>query len=399
MRPETAASAPAGQTMAMAFDDMPIRLERTRHLSAVTDRDDLTADLIEPYDFSWDGSTTFAPWKLPDALPETFGLGVIVGASGSGKSTLLGGMGKITPRPRWSRSRSIASHFDSAEDASSRLVAVGLSSVPVWCKPYHVLSNGEKFRADLARMVRQGAHIDEFSSVVDRSVAKAASLGLAQYIRSERIHGLVLATCHRDVLSWLQPDWFIDTDAGELVLNPRECLQRPQMVVEVHRSTLDAWDKFVTHHYLRADIHRTARRWIATWDGALVGFASSLPFPHAVVKKGYREHRTVILPEYQGLGLGVRLSDHIAALHVAEGKRYFSRTTHPRMGEYRERSTLWRPTDKNRKRRHALGHNRQDLAHWGADTTRVAYSHEYIGPPTTAASFAIEPLERLERAA
>ena len=393
------ALAPAIQTMRMAFDDVPIRLDRTGTVSSTTERDDLTAELIGPYDFTWDGSTEFAPWALPDEMPTDFGLGVIVGASGSGKSTLLREMGPVTAPPEWSEGRSIASHFESAEDATSRMIAVGLSSVPVWCKPYHVLSNGEKFRADLARMVSDGAHIDEFSSVVDRSVAKAASLGLAQYVRAQGIRGLVLATCHRDILPWLRPDWFIDTDAGELVLNPKECLQRPEMVVEVHRSTLDSWDKFMGHHYLRADIHRTARRWIATWDGALIGFASSLPFPHAVVKKGYREHRTVILPEYQGLGLGVRLSDHIAALHVAEGKRYFSRTTHPRMGEYRERSEWWRPTDKNKKRRHALGHNRQDLSHWGADTTRVAYSHEYVGPGATSAGFTVEPIERLERAA
>jgi GNAT superfamily N-acetyltransferase len=383
----------------MAFDDMPIPLDRADTLAAETRRDDLTAELIQPYDFTWEGRTEFAPWALPAEIPADFGIGVIVGASGSGKSTLLRAMGEITPPPDWSEGESIASHFTSAEDAAARLIAVGLSSVPVWCKPYHVLSNGEKFRADLARVVRDGARIDEFSSVVDRSVAKAASLGLAQYARAENIRGLVLATCHRDVLPWLRPDWFIDTDAGELVPNPRECLQRPEMVVEVHRSTLDAWDKFMGHHYLRADIHRTARRWIATWDDALIGFASSLPFPHAVVKKGYREHRTVILPEYQGLGLGVRLSDHVAALHVAEGKRYFSRTTHPRMGEYRERSALWRPTDKNRKRRHSLGHNRQDLAHWGADTARVAYSHEYVGPGTSDGGFVVEPIERLERAA
>jgi ABC-type ATPase with predicted acetyltransferase domain len=53
-----------------------------------------------------------------------------------------------------------------------------LNSVPSWYKPYQVLSNGEKFRADLARKLKSNTVIDEFTSVVDRTVAKAASVSL-----------------------------------------------------------------------------------------------------------------------------------------------------------------------------------------------------------------------------
>ena len=54
-------------------------------------------------------------------------------------------------------------------------------------KPYKVLSNGEKFRADLSRQIRNGALIDEYTSVVNRACAKSASRALSKYIRKNNI--------------------------------------------------------------------------------------------------------------------------------------------------------------------------------------------------------------------
>ena len=56
-----------------------------------------------------------------------------------------------------------------------------------------------------------------------------------------------------------------------------------------------------------------------------------------------------MLPDFQGMGIGVRFSDTIAQIHLDQGHRYFSRTAHPRMGFYRETSELWKPTSKNKK--------------------------------------------------
>ena len=94
--------------------------------------------------------------------------------------------------------------------------AVGLNTIPSWYKPYHVLSNGERFRADLARKIKSGAVVDEFTSVVDRNVAKAASVALSKYIKNNGIKNVVISTCHEDILDWLEPDWVINTDTGEV---------------------------------------------------------------------------------------------------------------------------------------------------------------------------------------
>lgn len=179
-------------------------------------RDEFIAASEIAFDCKFDGHSLFYPWVLPKSIPNKFKIGVIVGSSGSGKSTLLKEFG-VEETPIWDSNKSIISHFETPEDGINKLSSVGLNSVPSWYKPYYVLSNGEKFRADLARKIRSNAVIDEYTSVVDRNVAKAASVSLSRYVKNNDIHNIVLSTCHRDILDWLEPDWIIDTDSGELI--------------------------------------------------------------------------------------------------------------------------------------------------------------------------------------
>jgi ABC-type ATPase with predicted acetyltransferase domain len=193
------------------------KLERdTEPLVSSVERDDFITASEKAFDCAFDGTSKFHPWKLPSKLPSNFKIGVIVGSSGSGKSTLLKNFG-IEESPIWEPDKSIVSHFENPDDAINKLGSVGLNSVPSWYKPYHVLSNGEKFRADLARKLKNGAVIDEFTSVVDRNVAKAASMSLARFVKNNNLENIVLSTCHRDILEWLEPDWVLDTDTGELM--------------------------------------------------------------------------------------------------------------------------------------------------------------------------------------
>lgn len=189
--------------------------KKTTPLTSSVEKDEFISASEIAFDCLFDGTSKFYPWELP-SLPNNFKLGVIVGSSGSGKSTLLKEFG-VEETPIWNPDKSILSHFENPDDAISKLSSVGLNSVPSWYKPYHVLSNGEKFRADLARKIKTHAVIDEFTSVVDRNVAKAASVSLARYVKNSNIHNVVLSTCHRDILEWLEPDWVIDTDSGELI--------------------------------------------------------------------------------------------------------------------------------------------------------------------------------------
>jgi ABC-type transport system involved in cytochrome bd biosynthesis fused ATPase/permease subunit len=191
-------------------------VKETTPLTSTVERDEFISASEKAFDCIFDGTSTFYPWKLPTNIPKKFKIGVIVGSSGSGKSTLLKNFG-IEEKPEWDNNKSIVSHFDSPDDAINKLGSVGLNSVPSWYKPYDVLSNGEKFRADLARKLKSNCVIDEFTSVVDRTVAKAASISLSRYVNSNNLENIVLSTCHRDILDWLEPDWVLDTDTGELL--------------------------------------------------------------------------------------------------------------------------------------------------------------------------------------
>jgi len=168
------------------------------------------------FDCIFDGTSKFYPWELPKNIPTKFKIGVIVGGSGSGKSTLLKNFG-TEQEPVWDNNKAIISHFDNPQDGINKLGSVGFNSIPSWYKPYEVLSNGEKFRADLARKINSNAVIDEYTSVVDRNVARAASVALSRYVKNNNINNVVISTCHRDIIEWLEPDWVIDTDTGQLL--------------------------------------------------------------------------------------------------------------------------------------------------------------------------------------
>lgn len=137
---------------------------------------------------------------------------------------------------------------------------------------------------------------------------------------------------------------------------------------------------FKDHHYLNDKLSKASRCWVGVWNGNVVAFSASMTMPNGAMKNSWREHRTVVLPDYQGMGIGTRLSNAIGEIHLEDGLRFFSRTAHPRMGLYREHSKLWRATSKNRKLRKDITIKNIYNNHY-FDNKRVCFSHEYIGPP------------------
>jgi ABC-type lipoprotein export system ATPase subunit/GNAT superfamily N-acetyltransferase len=338
-----------------------------------------SSELLAKFDFDSETYKTFTPYKVPD-LPTSWGIGVIVGASGSGKSTLLREFG-IEETPVWG-DKAVIDCFETPEDAEKKLNAVGLSSIPSWVRPYNMLSTGERFRADLARKLSHGAVVDEYTSVIDRPNALSASRSLEKFVRSEGLENIVIATCHRDVLPYLKPDWVIDTDSGTYTNNPRECLQPEQLVVSIHEVRGDLWKYFAPHHYLTEKLSPFARCFAAVAFGRPIAFQATLSNPAGTLKNAFRESRLVVHPDYQGFGIGPKLSDFVASEYVASGRRYFGKTAHPKLGEYRERSILWKPTSKNKMIRKDLVKKTDRLERfqtWQPNMQRFSYSHEYIG--------------------
>jgi len=173
--------------------------------------DEFTDYLSKCFDYEFTGKSRF---EIPNfSFPEDFSIGLIVGSSGSGKTQILTNYFDFKDEPLiWEPNKAIVSHFENPEQAVRKLMACGLSSLPSLCKPYHVLSNGEKFRAEMARKIKTGAIIDEFTSVVNRETAISLSIALSKYIRKNGLKNIVIASVHRDIIDWLEPDWIFDCD-------------------------------------------------------------------------------------------------------------------------------------------------------------------------------------------
>lgn len=167
-------------------------------------------------------------------------VGLVVGPSGSGKSTLAreAWPDALVDGYAWSPDRSVVDDFPadlSIKDVTGLLSSVGFSSPPSWLRPFAHLSNGEQFRVTLARAladVRPVVVVDEFTSVIDRTVARVGSAAVAKAVRRTPGKKFVAVTCHYDVEGWLCPDWVVEMPAGTFA---RRSLRRPPIDLEVRR--------------------------------------------------------------------------------------------------------------------------------------------------------------------
>jgi ABC-type ATPase with predicted acetyltransferase domain len=149
-------------------------------------------------------------------------IGLIVGQSGSGKTSIgkqiLGGNKIVDLYANWPKDLPIVEAIGPDADfdeVTGALAGVGLGDVPAWLRPFSALSNGQQFRAGLARVLVSGEGnivIDEFTSVVDRQIAMIGALAFAKSWRRGGGRRCVLISCHYDIIEWLQPDWVFDTN-------------------------------------------------------------------------------------------------------------------------------------------------------------------------------------------
>lgn len=278
-------------------------------------------------------STTTIIDNLPDLSTRPWNIGLIVGASGSGKSTIarkhFGDL--VDPELLWDENKAVIDAFPaqmSVKDISLLLSSVGFSSPPAWLRPFHTLSNGEQFRVSMARLLAENPEmvvVDEFTSVVDRTVAKIGSTALAKTVRRNN-QKFVAVSCHYDIKEWLQPDWTFEPATGEFRW---ESLRRPPINITVRRCHRSAWQLFARHHYLD---HNNVTSWtafVAFVDDQPAALCTVLPMPHAKIPNGRRIARIVNLPDYQGVGIGTHLMNVVASAYVANGNPIYITSSHP----------------------------------------------------------------------
>ncbi len=336
---------------------------------------------------------------------EHWDVGLIVGPSGSGKSTIAREFfsEELYGESEWPTDKAVVDCFGElpVHQVVELFTAVGFSSPPSWVKPYQVLSCGERFRCDLAKALSNAEFglrnaecktseffdsalrnphsefplvvFDEFTSVVDRNVAKACSTAIANGIRRGNIPcRFVAVTCHYDVAEWLEADWVLDMATGRL---ERRRLRRPRIDVEIYRCQMAAWQLFARHHYLSGSLAPGARCYLATWNGEPVTFCATLPL---ITRKNHRRFtRIVTLPDYQGMGIGMKVVAAVASLHRQEGLRINVTSSHPALIRHCKHSALWRTVNVRKAGSSPRGTGR--FKQYRGATGRAVVSFEYVG--------------------
>lgn len=347
-------------------------------------------------------------------------LGLVVGPSGSGKSSIgraLWGGEAFYEGAGWPTDRPVVDAIapDGGFDAvTGALAQAGLGDVPVWLRPYHVLSTGQKFRADLARVLAESPDrivFDEFTSVVDRQIAKVGAGAFAKAWKRTKGQA-VLLSCHYDIVEWLQPDWIYDTATGEFT---RGSVQpRPPVDVEIRMGGWDLWEFFKPHHYLDSGPMIGARCYVAFVDGepvAHLGMGTKnvrvkSPAGKLVSAVEARGCRLVVMPEWQGAGVGMKFLNAVCQMQldgegVPPGRRMTTifHTSHPQLCAALRRDRRWAQVSgvlhggnkgKSRRTLHAAAAKTPRATKYGAGTgygghMRAVQGFRFYGEPEAAA--------------
>ena len=285
-------------------------------------------------------------WRVNMPLDERpWNIGLIVGPSGSGKTAIA--------RYQWPEEIAASFKWDAPsviddfapshtiEEIANICQAVGFNTIPAWMRPFRVLSNGEQFRVSIARALLERSDpivIDEFTSVVDRQVAKIASHAVQKYVRRNNRH-LIACSCHFDIIEWLQPDWVFSP--AEQTFAWRSLQRRPDIGVEIRRVPYETWSIFAPFHYMTAKLNRGAACFGLFADGRLATFSGVNHMPHPKVKNLKVVSRTVTLPDFQGIGLAFVLNETLGALYKAAGFRFRNYPAHPAFIRGHDRSPRW----------------------------------------------------------
>ena len=220
-----------------------------------------------------------APREQPTVLVQDIsvrlGAGRIVsitGPSGRGKSSLLRriheeiGAGVWVSRQCFDPAAPIVDAIaprGSLAGALEILTACGLGEPRLWLRRFSDLSDGEKFRAQLARAVGLAQltsrpspiFCDEFTSLLHRRLAKAIAYNLRKLVTRRGLM-LLVATAHDDIRDDLQADQVIHLGGQpplsvESPPSDRACTLRKSLRIEA--GTLGDYHSFGPMHYRQQD--------------------------------------------------------------------------------------------------------------------------------------------------
>jgi ABC-type lipoprotein export system ATPase subunit/GNAT superfamily N-acetyltransferase len=265
----------------------------------------------------------------------------ITGDSGSGKSVLLKALEKdirrdmglsciniadIKPEPNKPLIETVGRSLEEALELLSR---VGLNDAFLFLRTYEQLSDGQKYRYKIAKMIESGAQfwiLDEFAATLDRDTAKIVAYNLQKLARQQG-KAVLAATTHTDLFEDLNPSVHIHKRFGkEITVNyypnvpAKECSLVKEMRVE--EGTTEDWRKLAGFHYRSHKVAGPRKIFRLVRGEELCGvIVYCYPPPTAfgrrfvLPKMSMRElndklsiiSRVVVHPKYRTIGLGAKL--------------------------------------------------------------------------------------------
>jgi GNAT superfamily N-acetyltransferase len=99
------------------------------------------------------------------------------------------------------------------------------------------------------------------------------------------------------------------------------------------------WDIFSKYHYLNNELHAASLQYVGILNGELVCHTGLIQFPMQKGKK--RVHRLVVLPDYQGIGIGTAFISKVAELIDKSGYEVNLTTTTPALVGALKRNPHW----------------------------------------------------------
>jgi len=393
-----------------------------KSLEVYVKMDGAVGDACRAFDYEFTGlSTTNIKCVNSDRLQQyvpDFKLAAILGPSGSGKSHCLNNVGaEIEDNFEWDQTKSVISQLTKQEPrVAAELCAAVALPLQTALRPFHVLSQGEQHCATIARRLdaaldasaSSAVGLDEFTSVLDRRMAKTVCLGINQFVRDHpSCRPIIVATVHQDIARNLHAQWVLDTDKGRMLRMPpprlsvnrglsfrlsqtegdedemKQLLKPPVLNLTIrklrdNRRSIEVFNEvFEQHHYMKGRVPSTFAGVVVRQDetNALVAFHAIAPlFGASTGKISMRESRLVVVPEFQGFGLGPKLSDRIGQILIDSGRVFYSVTHHPRLGGYRDVSKLWKPTLANGKQTTTM-----TLSGKRTVNAHASYHHMFLG--------------------